>query len=86
MANSGAWFIGCVAFLLSYPVELIRCRASKERDSSKNHVIAPDGYNIGRDWFVERAIEGKNWKGIWWKADLEWREGLLSPGRKGRTT
>ncbi|KJA23241.1 hypothetical protein HYPSUDRAFT_40055 [Hypholoma sublateritium FD-334 SS-4] len=67
LANSGAWFIG----------------ASKERDSSKNHVIAPDGYNIGRDWFVERAIEGKNWKGIWWKADLEWREGLLLPGRKG---
>ncbi|KAF9481149.1 hypothetical protein BDN70DRAFT_876771 [Pholiota conissans] len=67
MANSGAWFIG----------------ASKEHDSSRNHAIVPDGYNLGRDWFVDRAIEGRRWKSMWWKADLAWRNDLLEEGRKG---
>ncbi|KAF5317498.1 hypothetical protein D9619_013176 [Psilocybe cf. subviscida] len=67
MANSGAWFIG----------------ASKEYDSSKNHKIVPDGYNIGRDWFVDRAIEGRRWNGMWWKADVEWRDDLIDEGKKG---
>ncbi|KAF8158016.1 hypothetical protein B0H34DRAFT_789082 [Crassisporium funariophilum] len=66
-ANSGAWFIG----------------ASKELDSSKRHTIVPDGYNLGRDWFVERAVKGGRWKGIWWKADVEWRTDLIKEGKKG---
>ncbi|KAH8806585.1 hypothetical protein DL96DRAFT_1631113 [Flagelloscypha sp. PMI_526] len=66
-ASSQAWFVG----------------ASKEYDSSKNHMIVPDGWNIGRDWFVSQAIQGSQWKGIWWAADVEWREGLLEPGNKG---
>lgn len=45
-------------------------------------MISKDGYNRGRDWFVERAAAGTFRKGIWWKADVEWREGLLEPGRK----
>ncbi|KAH9986624.1 hypothetical protein BJV77DRAFT_1028331 [Russula vinacea] len=68
-AASGAWFIG----------------ASKEEPSQKRHKIVKDGYNVGRDWFVERALAGSHWKGhqIWWRAEVEWRTGLLEPGSKG---
>ncbi|KIJ99520.1 hypothetical protein K443DRAFT_170677 [Laccaria amethystina LaAM-08-1] len=66
-ANSGAWFIG----------------ASKELDSSKHHTIVPNGYNLGRDWLVDRAVEGGRWKGRWWKAEVEYRTDLLEAGRKG---
>jgi len=66
-ADSGAWFIG----------------ASKELDSSKRHTISPDGYNVGRDWLVERAVRGGLWKGKWWKADVEWRTDLIEEGKKG---
>jgi len=57
--------------------------ASKEEPTAKKHMIVPDGYNIGRDWFVEKATAGSHWKGIWWKADVEWRQGLLEPGKHG---
>jgi len=67
LANSGAWFVG----------------ASKEEPTAKKHMIVPDGYNIGRDWFVDKATAGSYWKGMWWKADVEWREGLLKPGKHG---
>lgn len=66
-ANSGAWFLG----------------VSKEQDSTKHHMIVPDGYNIGRDLLVQSAIAGGTWKGISWRADVEWREGLLEPGYRG---
>lgn len=56
---------------------------SKELDGGKNHMIVPDGYNIGRDWLVERAVAGTSWKGTYWEAEVEWHEGLLEPGRKG---
>jgi hypothetical protein len=46
-------------------------------------MISEDGYNKGRDWFVERAAAGTHWKGIWWMADIEWKEGLLRPGHEG---
>jgi hypothetical protein len=68
-ADSGAWFIG----------------ASKEEHSQKRHKIVKDGYNLGRDWFVERALAGSHQKGhnVWWTAKVEWRTGLLEPGSKG---
>ena len=60
-------------------------RASKEEPSQKRHKISKNGYNLGRDWFVERALAGSHWKGhnIWWRAEVEWRTGLLEPGSKG---
>jgi hypothetical protein len=58
-------------------------RASKELDSGKRHVISPDGYNIGRDWLVQRAVVGGKWKGMWWKADVEWRTDLIKKGKEG---
>jgi hypothetical protein len=67
IANSGAWFLA----------------VSKEEEATENHMIVPDGYNIGRDWLVDRAIQGSRWKGMWWKAEVEWREGLLEPGNHG---
>ncbi|KAJ8495200.1 hypothetical protein ONZ45_g12964 [Pleurotus djamor] len=66
-ANSGAWFLG----------------VSREENSRKHHKIVPDGYNLGRDFLVNKAIGGSSWKGIWWKAEVEWREGLLDPGKDG---
>jgi hypothetical protein len=66
-ADSGAWFLG----------------VSKEYDSGKNHAIVPDGYNLGRDALVSKAAAGSRWKGMWWQADVEWREGLLKPGAEG---
>ena len=44
----------------------------------------PNGYNLGRDWFVERAVEGSHWKGMWWTAELEWRTDLLEEGADGK--
>ncbi|KAF9031457.1 hypothetical protein BJ165DRAFT_1358303 [Panaeolus papilionaceus] len=67
LANSNAWFIG----------------ASKERDSSRRHIIVADGWNLGRDWFVQRAIQGGKWKDNWWKAEVEWRTDLLEEGDEG---
>ncbi|KAF8310277.1 hypothetical protein DL93DRAFT_2099502 [Clavulina sp. PMI_390] len=66
-ANTGAWFIA----------------ASQEKYLGEHHTIVADGYNLGRDYLVERAVEGGSWKGMWWKADVEWREGLLEPGAEG---
>lgn len=65
--GSGAWFLG----------------VSKEENSSKHHKIVPDGYNLGRDWLVNRAIAGSQYKGKMWVADVEWRTDLLEPGRSG---
>ncbi|OSX59701.1 hypothetical protein POSPLADRAFT_1040740 [Postia placenta MAD-698-R-SB12] len=67
LADSGAWFLG----------------ASLEKDSSKNHQIVPNGYNVGRDFLVEQATAGSRWKGMWWMADVEWRAGLLQKGSRG---
>ncbi|KAL4073209.1 hypothetical protein V8B97DRAFT_197115 [Scleroderma yunnanense] len=67
LADTGAWFLA----------------ASKEYDSIKNHMIVPNGYNIGRDMLVANAYAGSSWKGMSWVAEIEWREGLLEPGYKG---
>ncbi|KIM65905.1 hypothetical protein SCLCIDRAFT_1211911 [Scleroderma citrinum Foug A] len=67
MADTGAWFLA----------------VSKEYDSTRNHMIVPNGYNIGRDMLVERALEGSSWNGMSWVAEIEWREGLLEAGYKG---
>ncbi|KAL0961460.1 hypothetical protein HGRIS_006405 [Hohenbuehelia grisea] len=66
-ANSGAWFLG----------------ASKEEHSGKRHKIVPNGYNLGRDWLVAKAIAGGRWKDMAWQAEVEWREDLLDSGKKG---
>lgn len=45
------------------------------------HMIVPDGYDIGRDLLVERAVQGSHWKGMKWVAEVEWNEGdLLKEG------
>lgn len=62
----------------------MNCSASKEYDSSKRHKIVPNGYNLGRDWLVDRAVEGGRWKGMWWKAEVEWRTDLIDSGKKGQ--
>lgn len=60
----------------------LNCRASKEYSSCKRHKIIPNGYNIGRDWLVDRAVEGGRWKGMRWKAEVEWRSDLIESGQK----
>ena len=87
LANSGAWFIGYVlrsSAGTAGPDLKFGCHsASKEEPTAKKHMIVPNGYNIGRDWFVEKATAGSHWQGMWWKADVEWRQGLLEPGKHG---
>jgi hypothetical protein len=56
---------------------------SKESQARDHHDIVVDGYNLGRDWLVQKAVEGGYWKGFWWKAEVEWKEGLLEPGKEG---
>jgi len=46
-------------------------------------MIVPNGYNIGRDMLVERALEGSSWNDMSWVVEIEWREGLLEAGYKG---
>ena len=53
------------------------------QDYTKHHMIVPNGYNIGRDFLVEKAVAGSWWRGISWVADVEWREGLIEPGFRG---
>lgn len=67
LANSGAWFLA----------------VSKEFDGSRNHDIIPDGYNIGRNLLVEKAVAGSHYRGKWWRAEVEWKAGLLKPGKEG---
>ncbi len=55
------------------------------KNSRKHHDIVPNGYNLGRDWLVNKAVSGSSWKGIWWKAHVEWRHGLLEEGKKGKS-
>ncbi|SCZ89175.1 BZ3500_MvSof-1268-A1-R1_Chr1-1g01008 [Microbotryum saponariae] len=66
-ANSGAWFLS----------------ASKEMDIRGRHKIIPDGYNIGRDLIVAKAIAGTRYRRRTWTAEVEWIEGLLEPGSEG---
>ncbi|SCV71540.1 BQ2448_3128 [Microbotryum intermedium] len=66
-ANSGAWFLS----------------ASKEMDIRGHHKIIPDGYNIGRDLIVAKAIAGTRYRRRIWTAEVEWIEGLLEPGNQG---
>jgi len=61
------------------------CRASKEATSRRRHKIVHNGYNLGRDWFVKRALAGSYSKAhqVEWRAEVEWRTGLLEPGNLG---
>ena len=48
-----------------------------------DHTIDEDGYNVGRDLMVASSVQGGRWKTFEWKADVEWVEGLLAPGKHG---
>lgn len=48
-------------------------------------MIAPDGYNRGRDIIVDIATRegGTRYRNREWTSKVEWVEGLLRPGRDG---
>lgn len=46
-------------------------------------MIVADGYNRGRDYIVDQVTQVTHWKGMWWKGEVEWREGLLERGSRG---
>ncbi|KAF8510500.1 hypothetical protein BU17DRAFT_55307 [Hysterangium stoloniferum] len=58
------------------------CSSASLQNSGRNHMIVPNGYNLGRDWLVKRAIAGTSWRGMYWAAEVDWHEGLLEPGRQ----
>lgn len=45
--------------------------------------IAHDGYNIGRDLIVQKALEGTRYLGRSWTTTVDWVEGLLPAGSDG---
>ncbi|SJX60191.1 uncharacterized protein SRS1_11505 [Sporisorium reilianum f. sp. reilianum] len=67
LANTGAWFLA----------------VSKEKNLKYHHTIDRDGYNVGRDLLVAAAERGGKWNNVYYKADVEWVDGLLEPGRHG---
>ncbi|KAJ1023575.1 hypothetical protein NDA16_003192 [Ustilago loliicola] len=70
--GSGAWFLA----------------TSREEDASKNHMIVPNGYNIGRNQLVQMAL-GKKRDGVtsfmWtkYKTEVEFVGGLMPQGMQG---
>jgi len=56
---------------------------SQEEDALENHTISPDGYDIGRDKFVEGALKVTTYKGFTYKTVAENITGLLEPGSSG---
>ncbi|EJD44692.1 hypothetical protein AURDEDRAFT_65052 [Auricularia subglabra TFB-10046 SS5] len=63
LANTSAWFL----------------TVSKEHSGKDHHAIVQDGYNIGRDLLVARAISPD----VQWKAEVQWVQGLMDPGLNG---
>lgn len=70
--GSGAWFLA----------------TSREEDASKNHMIIPNGYNIGRNQLVQQAL-GKNRDGrtsfMWtrYSTQVQFVAGLMPQGVQG---
>jgi len=55
-------------------------RVSKEKTGYKDHhALVDDGYNIGRDMLVARALAPD----AIWEAEVVWVQGLIEPGIKG---
>jgi len=67
LANTGAWFLA----------------VSKEEDVTKSHTISTNGYDVGRDLLVHAATKGGTFLGHSWTATVDWKEGLLRPGKQG---
>jgi len=66
-ANSGALFLA----------------ASEEENLHDHHNIAPDGYDVGRDKFVNAALGVKKYRGVKYSTVVEYLTGLLPPGSNG---
>jgi hypothetical protein len=67
-ANSGALFLA----------------ASTEETAAEHHDIIPNGYDIGRDDIVSRAISQKtSFSGVVYTATVEYTSGLLPVGANG---
>ncbi|TFK17144.1 hypothetical protein FA15DRAFT_676274 [Coprinopsis marcescibilis] len=66
-ANSGALFLA----------------VSEEKDLANNHQIVPNGYNIGRDLFVNGAVGTKRFLLHTYTTTVEEVRGLLEPGSEG---
>lgn len=66
LASTGAWFLA----------------VSQEMSGRAHHMIVEDGYNLGRDLLVSRAVAPA--VGARWVADVAWIQGLIEPGIKGQ--
>lgn len=80
-------------FLLSHP-PYRPSSVSAEHSLLFHHTIVPNGYDLGRDLLVSRAIQGnlpiysppynfQSVPGYVWRADLTWERGLLDAGLNG---
>ncbi|TFK44318.1 hypothetical protein BDQ12DRAFT_595312 [Crucibulum laeve] len=66
-ANSGALFLA----------------VSQEMDLSSHHMIIPNGYDIGRDRFVQRAVGTKAYYDKTYETTLQNITGMLPSGNRG---
>jgi len=66
-ANTGALFLA----------------VSEEMDVTKGHNIVPNGYNIGRDKLVAKAVGDTSHGGVKYTTTLKKLTGLLAPGAQG---
>ncbi|KAH7100801.1 hypothetical protein BKA62DRAFT_705676 [Auriculariales sp. MPI-PUGE-AT-0066] len=64
LADTKAWFLAVSQELTGY---------------KDHHNLVEDGYNVGRDLLVARALA----RDALWEADVVWVQGLLDPGIKG---
>ncbi|KAJ7018693.1 hypothetical protein C8F04DRAFT_365859 [Mycena alexandri] len=67
LANSGALFLA----------------VSKEENVINHHTISPNGYNIGRDLLVQRAIGKTSFNGVRYTTTMRRIDGLMAPGSQG---
>ncbi|KAJ7185895.1 hypothetical protein C8R46DRAFT_1208003 [Mycena filopes] len=56
---------------------------SKEENVFNHHTISPNGYNIGRDLLVQRAMQRPTFNGMQYTTTMRRIDGLMAPGSQG---
>lgn len=96
-AHSNAWFLAAskevvrttrdrVPEMRLAPAPAANRMVAFTQDIRGNHKVAKNGYNVGRDLIVAKAIKGTSYLGRSWEAEVEWIEGMLEPGNRGALT
>ncbi|KAJ7735741.1 hypothetical protein B0H16DRAFT_1731169 [Mycena metata] len=63
--------------------EALFLAVSKEENVINHHTISPNGYNIGRDLLVQRAVGKTSFNGVRYTTTMRRIDGLMAPGSQG---